>query len=145
VHAVILKKQRTAAPSVPREVTRDVERRTGLTKVLIVAIGILLLNVVTANALAASGHDDGTAALRGTEGPDRLADRDGENAIWGLGGGDELYGGGGRDLILGGEGDDFIEAKDGETDFVGCGPGTDVASVDTVDRVENNCETLYPG
>ena len=47
--------------------------------------------------------------------------------------------------ILGGTGDDFIEAKDGEADFVGCGPGNDVASVDPADRVEGDCETLYPG
>ena len=138
-------KQRTAAPSVPREVALAMERRASLTRLLVVAVGVLLLNLAAASALADSGRDDGTGALRGTEGADRLADQDGENEIWGLGGGDELYGGGGRDLILGGQGDDFIEAKDGEADLVGCGPGNDVASVDPVDRVEADCERIYPG
>jgi hypothetical protein len=47
--------------------------------------------------------------------------------------------------MFGGEGDDFIEAKDGEADVVACGPGNDVASVDHLDRVEDDCETLYSG
>ena len=84
-------------------------------------------------------------ALRGTEGVDRLVDKDGERTLLGLEGDDELYGGGGQDLILGGEGDDFIEAKDGESDLVGCGPGNDVASVDNLDTVEGDCETFFPG
>ena len=40
---------------------------------------------------------------------------------------------------------DFIEAKDDEQDYVECGSGNDVASVDLGDRVARNCETLYPG
>jgi hypothetical protein len=38
-----------------------------------------------------------------------------------------------------------VEAKDGEADFVGCGSGNDVASVDLADRVARDCETIYPG
>jgi len=48
------------------------------------------------------------------------------------------------DAELGGAGDDFIEAKDGHRDYVWCGPGDDVVSVDLGDRVARNCETLYP-
>ena len=78
----------------------------------------------------------------------------GDDEIWGLAGNDglsggegadELYGGAGRDALLGGAGDDFIEAKDGEADFVGCGSGNDVASLDLIDRVTRDCETLFPG
>ena len=48
-------------------------------------------------------------------------------------------------MLLGGAGYYFIEAKDDEMDVVECGSGDDVASVDLVDRVARNCETLYPG
>ena len=58
-------------------------------------------------------------------------------------GADEVYGGSGLDVLLGGSGDDFIEAKDGVGDFVGCGAGHDVASVDAKDRVAPDCETIY--
>lgn len=59
-----------------------------------------------------------------------------------LGGrGDELFGV--RDTLLGGTGDDFVETKDGERDYVDCGPGDDAASVDMQDRVSHTCETIY--
>ena len=45
--------------------------------------------------------------------------------------------------MLGGAGDDFLESKDGERDYVDCGPGEDVASVDMQDRVSRTCETIY--
>lgn len=108
-------------------------------------IGALLLTLAAGNALADSVRGGGTSALRGTDEGERLTGFGGDDDIWGLGGEDELYGGEGRDLILGGTGHDFIEAKDGEADLVGCGPGNDVASVDLVDRVARDCETIYPG
>lgn len=67
----------------------------------------------------------------------------GSAVVSGSDGNDDLYGGSGREVILGGEGDDFIEAKDGARDFVSCGPGDDVASVDGADRVAGDCETVY--
>ena len=97
------------------------------------------------SALADSVRVGVTDAQRGTEGDDRLAGSAKEDVIWARDGDDELYGDGGRDLILGGAGDDFIEAKDGEADVIACGPGKDVASFDRFDRVEGDCETLYPG
>ena len=108
-------------------------------------LGVALLTLAAGNALADSVRGGDTGVLRGTDGDERLTGFGGDDGIWGLGGDDELYGGEGDDLILGGTGDDFIEAKDGEEDFVGCGPGNDVASVDPADRVDRDCETIYPG
>lgn len=58
-------------------------------------------------------------------------------------GDDDLYGEPGSDIIVGGEGGDFIESKDGHRDYVICGPGDDVASVDEFDAVSSDCETVY--
>lgn len=108
-------------------------------------IGAWLLTLAAGNALADPMTEGGTDALRGADRGDRLTGSGADDGIWGMDGDDELYGGKGRDLILGGAGDDFIETKDGEVDFVGCGPGNDVASVDLVDRMDSDCETVYPG
>lgn len=112
---------------------------------MLVAIGAFLLALAAGSSLAHAVHDDGTDALSGTAGDDRLTGSAREDVIWADDGDDELYGGGGRDLIFGGAGDDFVEAKDGEADLVACGAGNDVASVDRLDRVEGDCETFYPG
>ena len=112
---------------------------------LFVAVGTLFLTLVASNVLADAMQGGGTSGLHGTDSDDRLTGFEGRDQIWGLDGDDELYGSGGRDVLLGGKGDDFIEAKDGEADLVACGSGTDVASVDPTDRVEDDCETLYPG
>ena len=37
-----------------------------------------------------------------------------------------------------------MAAADGEQDLVLCGPGADAASVDPVDLVSRDCETVYP-
>ena len=121
------------------------EKRSGPARFLLVMIGVSLLTLAAGNALADSVRGGGTSALRGNDGGDQLNGSGREDGVWGLGGNDELYGGEGRDLILGGAGEDFIEAKDGEADFVGCGSGDDVASVDLADRVARDCETIYPG
>lgn len=141
VHAVSLK-QRSSLPPAPLEEARAAERRSDLARLLLAMIGAVLLTLSAGVALADSVRGVDTDALRGTEGDDRLTGFGGEDGVWGLGGDDELYGGAGRDLILGGTGDDFVGAKDGDADLVACGPGKDVASVDSVDR---DCETLYPG
>lgn len=60
-------------------------------------------------------------------------------------GDDDIYGEDGGDAIAGGEGDDFIEAKDGARDYISCGSGEDVASVDELDAVCADCETVYGG
>ena len=56
-------------------------------------------------------------------------------------GNDILDGGLGRDILDGGDGDDEIRARDGVADDVLCGPGTDTATVDTIDFV-TDCETV---
>ena len=120
---------------------------------LVVVVGLLLLSLAAGDALAGAelggrGHD----VLRGSDLDDRLAGFGGEDGIWGMegddglsggGGADELYGGPGRDTLLGGAGDDFLETKDGERDYVDCGPGEDAASVDMQDRVSRTCESIY--
>ena len=121
------------------------EKRSGLARFMLVMIGVSFLTLAAGNALADSVSGGGASALRGNDGGERLNGFGKEDGIWGLGGDDDLYGGGGRDLILGGAGDDFIEAKDGKADFVGCGSGNDVASVDLADIVARDCESIYPG
>ncbi len=56
-------------------------------------------------------------------------------------GDDILDGGLGRDVLEGGAGNDEIRARDGLADDVLCGPGTDTATVDTIDLV-TDCETV---
>jgi len=140
-------KQSSAVPPAPvrQARARRLEKRSGLARFLLVVTGVFLLTLAAGHALAESVGGGGTSALRGNDRGERLNGLGGEDGIWGLGGDDELYGGEGRDLILGGAGDDFIEAKDGEADFVGCGSGNDVTSVDFADRVARDCETIYPG
>lgn len=80
--------------------------------------------------------DERDKALHGSNGADALSGGSGDN---------EVYGGPGRDLLIGGRGSDFIEAKDGESDYVACGAGDDIASVDEVDLVASDCETVFSG
>ena len=149
--------QGTVAPPVapvPQEEARLAEQGSRRLGLLLVVLGAILLTLAAEDALAnvvlGSGNGD---VLRGTDRGERLAGFGGEDEIWSLagddrlsggGGDDELYGGQGHDALLGGAGDDFIEAKDGELDYVECGSGNDVASVDLGDRVARTCETLYP-
>lgn len=69
----------------------------------------------------------------------------GEDELYGTNREDRLAGFGGDDGIWGLARDDFIEAKDGARDYVECGPGTDIASVDARDLVARTCETVYTG
>ncbi|MEW6637733.1 MAG: hypothetical protein AB1425_13080 [Actinomycetota bacterium] len=125
-----------------------------LTGILLVLLGAVLLALAAQSALAGtvSGGDGGDVLL-GSAQDETIAGRGDEDGLYGLagsdalvggGGDDELYGGPGRDLLLGGEGDDFVEAKDGEADYVDCGPGADVAGVDFEDRASPDCEAVYP-
>lgn len=124
-----------------------------LSGALVVVVGLLLLSLAAGHALAGAGLGGrGDDALRGSGVGDRLAgfgeeDRmrglAGKDGLSGGGGDDELYGGQGRDALLGGKADDFLETKDGERDYVDCGPGGDAVSVDMEDRVSRTCETIY--
>ncbi len=122
---------------------------------LVLLAGLLLLSLAAGDALAGAelgggGYDN----LRGSGPGDRLAGFGGGDRIWGLagddalsggGGDDEIYGGSGSDALSGGSGDDFLETKDGERDYVDCGPGDDAVSVDLEDRISGACETVYAG
>ncbi len=126
--------------------------RAGL---LVVLTGTILLILAADDALAGVviGGGEGDSlngsgrgeTLVGFGGEDEVGGLGGDDALSGGGGDDELYGGKGHDALLGGAGDDFVEARDGERDYVWCGPGTDSVSVDPVDRVARTCETLYAG
>lgn len=125
-------------------------RRLGFT---LVVLGVVLISLAATDALAGTGDGSDTSdTLRGSESAERLdglggndliSGFAGDDALSGGGGADEVYGGPGRDLLFGGAGDDFIEAKDAGADYIDCGPGDDVASVDDVDRVSPACETVY--
>lgn len=153
-------KEKTSSPSVP-EVTRGAAggsigamkrlRRAG---VLLAASGALLLALAAGDVLAGAefGGGDWADVLHGSSEGETTSGMEGDDLIYGLSGGDsisgvrgsdEVYGGPGRDVLLGGPGDDFIEAKDGVEDFVVCGAGHDVASVDKEDFVSRDCEIAY--
>jgi hypothetical protein len=92
-------------------------------------------------ALAVPASVDAVIA-RGTSGPDVLHGTKGNDVLYGLGGNDTLVGGKGSDRLYGGPGNDRILAQDGQKDFVSCGPGKDVASLDELDRTDGTCETV---
>lgn len=80
--------------------------------------------------------------LTGTAGRDSLCGLDGADRLSGLQGRDLLRGGPGSDRLIGGAGNDTILARDGERDTIDCGPNTDTAIVDRLDRVARNCENV---
>ena len=84
----------------------------------------------------------GIENLTGSTAPDRITGDDGANQLAGLGADDTITGGGGQDRIDGGVGNDTVQARDGEVDFIDCGPGTDEATVDTIDTA-SGCETVH--
>jgi Ca2+-binding RTX toxin-like protein len=70
----------------------------------------------------------------------RRARRDGADQLHGSPGNDVLKGNAGRDsIIIAGFGADLVHARDGEPDWIDCGPGRDRAVVDRGDRVRG-CE-----
>ena len=57
-------------------------------------------------------------------------------------GGDYLKGGLGADRFLGGYGTDLIDSRDGITEHVYCGYGTDRVEADLRDIVSTDCEKV---
>ncbi|HEX6204965.1 MAG TPA: polysaccharide deacetylase family protein [Solirubrobacterales bacterium] len=111
--------------------------------------------IVALPSLGAAASKRGTAGpntLTGTLGPDTLSGRGGADTLSGRGGADKLLGGPGADWLvggaaadrlLGGPGNDHVQARDGATDVVDCGPGSDdFASVDDIDKVAATCERV---
>ena len=103
------------------------------------------------------GSDDDR--ITGGPGDDRLRGGLGDDFLRGTAGDDRVSGGLGSDTLTGGQGDDVITSSDpdpgcgigddcptgsrnGEADRVSCGPGKDVARVDSTDRVARNCERV---
>ncbi len=105
-----------------------------------------------------------SSLLSGSPGPDRLRTYDAADTIEGGAGPDWIEAGYGDDTINGGpgadtinadagsgacnflvcrlpQGNDTIDARDGVADSIECGPGEDLAIVDSVDRL-SNCETV---
>jgi Ca2+-binding RTX toxin-like protein len=80
-----------------------------------------------------SVYGSGGAVITGTAATNSLSGGDGNDAIDGGAGNDSLFGNGG---------DDTIQARDGYADRVSCGAGNDTATVDTLDIVSDNCETV---
>lgn len=153
-------KQKTTVSTFPEEFLEPVQgthtrgMKTRWLGILLVVAGLLFIALAAGDALAGTvvgrgGEDEirGSAArerMAGLNGDDRLYGLAGDDILIGGRGDDELYGGSGGDALLGGSGDDFIEARDGEQDYVACGSGADVASVDAADVVARSCETVYP-
>jgi peptidoglycan/xylan/chitin deacetylase (PgdA/CDA1 family) len=104
-----------------------------------VVAAALALALVAALALPALGA---AKVKRGTAGPNTLVGTAGPDTLSGLGGRDTLTGRGGADRLFGGAGNDRLRARDGFVDRVNCGAGSDVATVDSDDRVAPNCEKV---
>ena len=75
----------------------------------------------------------GRATLTGNAAP---------NLIEGDNGNDVIDGGAGNDVLDGDDGDDTINAQDGFVDRVVCDAGNDLAIVDPLDQVGQDCETV---
>lgn len=119
--------------------------------VLFVAVALALSAVAAAALIRGTPHDDrlvGTPAadqIYGLAGDDEIRGKDGPDRIEGGPGGDTMYAGGGSDRQDGGPGPDTLwaVAKDGDTDFLDCGPGRDVAHIREGERsVVTNCERV---
>lgn len=87
-----------------------------------------------------SGND----RICGLPGPDLINGGAGDDYLSGGSGNDIVLGGTGHDTILGGGGRDVIFARDGERDWIDCGPEYDIAVVDRFDHVRH-CERVLRG
>ena len=101
----------------------------------------------------------GKDGVHGNDGDDWVDGKKGNDSVNGGDGSDVVSGGDGNDLILGGAhndlltdglgtnrfmgqtGNDHIAARQGKAESIDCGPGKDVAEVDTADKVKN-CEKV---
>ena len=110
-------------------------------RVTLCAAVALVLAAGTASAERTLGTPGGDT-IRGTARADRLYGRGGDDRIFGLAGDDLLSGGADADRLWGGPGSDRLVARDGVRDLVICGPGRDVAVVDSLDLVHRSCELV---
>ncbi len=81
------------------------------------------------------GGDSGDDVVHGGDGVDRMEGGDGNDVL-----DDAARSHADRDRFSGGAGRDEIFSRDGKRDSVKCGPGADVAKVDSRDAVASDCE-----
>ena len=94
---------------------------------------VVLAGVVVGSAAAVSIRGTrGNDLIRGTAKADVLRGLQGKDTLYGLRGNDLLYGGPGNDRLIGGAGHDEFD----------CGAGVDRVIADTLDAVDDNCETV---
>jgi Ca2+-binding RTX toxin-like protein len=80
--------------------------------------------------------------LDGGGGDDAIAGGDGNDGVNGGAGRDTIDGGSGRDDLVGGAGADTLKSRDGLTDRLNCGGGTDSVQSEARDDIAGNCEKL---
>jgi hypothetical protein len=103
--------------------------------------------IVSLDGLANDGeegeHDliNDVEAVVGGSGGDSLTGSADSEGLFGGASADTINGLGGEDVLNGGAGNDTILARDGRTDEIDCGPGTDSATVDASDKIAG-CETV---
>jgi Tol biopolymer transport system component len=85
--------------------------------------------------------DSGRDRIHGSNRDDVLVGGSGPDLLWGDTGGDFLKGGPGADRFFGGYGNDLIESRDGVTEHVYCGEGTDRVQADLRD-ITRDCEKV---
>jgi hypothetical protein len=78
----------------------------------------------------------------GFPGSDQLAGSGRYDIVCARGGNDWIDPGGGADYVFAEGGNDRVSARDGQRDVISCGPGTDVALVDSSDRARADCERV---
>jgi Ca2+-binding RTX toxin-like protein len=131
------------------------ERRRPVLGAAMLVLALALVGTAVARDVRGTRDDD---RLRGTPRGDRIVGLGGNDVINGRKGADSLVGGGGRDRIVGGpgadelnaiagaergaRGADRIRARDGSADLVNCGPGRDVAVVDSIEDGVYDCERV---
>jgi Ca2+-binding RTX toxin-like protein len=136
-------------------------RRRALLIMATMGLGVLLLGgVALADTIdGTSGPDDlvgtdkddvihasgGADYVSGLAGPDVLYAGAGNDTVVGRDGNDRIYGNTGSDMLFGNESNDTIDSSgDRKMDIVKCGHGKDdTAIVDKIDRVKENCESVY--
>jgi Ca2+-binding RTX toxin-like protein len=92
-----------------------------------------------ADTLVGNGSDN---ELAGGGGDDTVSGGGGNDGVFGQAGRDTLDGGAGRDRIDGGGGPDTLKSRDGETDRVECGGGTDSGQGEARDDISGDCENM---
>jgi Ca2+-binding RTX toxin-like protein len=78
---------------------------------------------------------NGNDRVSGTNAINFIFGGPGDDELFGRGGNDTIAGGTGRDALHGDDGNDLLQARDGESDFLAGGFGTDTAEADAVDTL----------